>query len=243
MKDQYIADIGDYGKYALLKAFSDAGVKVGINWYYTDNDPSNDGKHVSYLERADLRDLCPAVFDVLKDVYKTNRTIEAFERTNVLPNAVYYRGRMDFDGTRIEKTQQRRDWFERGKKCLSGTELVFLDPDNGLYTSKRRNQRILPKYVLPEEVEELYAHHNVVYYCHKGRRTVDQWEAYKASMFIRIPEAIPIVLTYHKGTQRSYVFLIHPEDATGYRGILDSFMMKWEGVFTEEGISRMRRRK
>ena len=37
MKDQYAADIGDYGKYALLRAFARENVCVGINWYYTVN--------------------------------------------------------------------------------------------------------------------------------------------------------------------------------------------------------------
>lgn len=55
MKDQYVADIGDYGKYALLKAFADAGVRVGVNWYRTENDDSSDGKFISYLEKGDMR--------------------------------------------------------------------------------------------------------------------------------------------------------------------------------------------
>ena len=28
MKNQYVGDIGDYGKYALLRAFAEAGIKV-----------------------------------------------------------------------------------------------------------------------------------------------------------------------------------------------------------------------
>ena len=43
MKNQYVGDIGDYGKYALLKAFSDNGVKLGINWYLTDDDGKSTG--------------------------------------------------------------------------------------------------------------------------------------------------------------------------------------------------------
>lgn len=31
MKNQYVGDIGDYGKYSLLRAFINAGVKIGIN--------------------------------------------------------------------------------------------------------------------------------------------------------------------------------------------------------------------
>ncbi len=42
MKNQYVADIGDFGKYSLFRAFAEEGIKVGINWYLTADDASND---------------------------------------------------------------------------------------------------------------------------------------------------------------------------------------------------------
>ena len=38
MKNQYVGDIGDYGKYALLHMFAAAGERVGVNWYLTEGD-------------------------------------------------------------------------------------------------------------------------------------------------------------------------------------------------------------
>ena len=35
MQDRYAGDIGDFGKFALLKALSSAGFKIGVNWYRT----------------------------------------------------------------------------------------------------------------------------------------------------------------------------------------------------------------
>ena len=32
MKNQYVGDIGDYGKYALLRAFA-SHYRIGVNWY------------------------------------------------------------------------------------------------------------------------------------------------------------------------------------------------------------------
>ena len=91
------------------------------------------------------------------------------------------------------------------------------------------------KYVLPDEVEKYFnAGHNVVYYCHKGRRKYDTWQEYKSVMFNRILEAKPIILTFHKGTQRSYIFLIHEEDFVKYRKIVDQFLRGWYRVFSEE---------
>ncbi len=38
MKNQYVADIGDYGKYGLLRFLARKGIKVGVNWYLTPDD-------------------------------------------------------------------------------------------------------------------------------------------------------------------------------------------------------------
>ena len=53
-------------------------------------------------------------------------------------------------------------------------------------------------------------------------------------MFERIPEAKPAVLTYHKGSQRSYVFIIHEERFQRYRKIIDGVKSRWTRVFSEE---------
>lgn len=42
MKNQYIGDIGDYGKYGMLRYLEKSGIKIGVNWYLTENDDSND---------------------------------------------------------------------------------------------------------------------------------------------------------------------------------------------------------
>ena len=66
MKNQYVADIGDYGKYALLRAFSDAGIKVGVNWYFTEDDDTNDGHFTNYLNDEKMRRYQPEIFDLLR---------------------------------------------------------------------------------------------------------------------------------------------------------------------------------
>ena len=35
MKSQYIGDIGDYGKYGLLRFLESNGIRLGVNWYMT----------------------------------------------------------------------------------------------------------------------------------------------------------------------------------------------------------------
>ena len=240
MKDQYVADIGDYGKYSLLKAFSDAGVRVGINWYYTKDDGSNDGRFTPYLNEGYLKDCDPEVFNKLKKIIGTNnRSVKAVERNKVPGDAIYYHALMDFSGNAREQEMQRRTWMEKSLEKLALAELVFCDPDNGLLTGKGSRRRNREKYVLRSEIEQYYEHHNVVYYCHKGRRKPEAWEEYKAMMLMGLPSAHPIVLTYHKGTQRSYVFLVHPKYVDQYKAILKDFLERWtkaEHIFTMEDV-------
>ena len=43
MKNQYFGDIGDYGKYGLLRFLGERGLSIAVNWYLTPDDVSNDG--------------------------------------------------------------------------------------------------------------------------------------------------------------------------------------------------------
>lgn len=118
---------------------------------------------------------------------------------------------------------------------LKEAELIFMDPDNGMLENNDASKLGAEKYVLPGEVEMYYnAGHDVVYYCHKGRRTYEAWQEYKSLMFDRIPTAKPAILTYHKGSQRSYVFLIHEESFVKYRKIIERFLSGWYRIFSEE---------
>ena len=55
MKNQYVGDIGDYGKYGLLRFLAKNGIKIGVNWYVTENDGSSDGKFIEYLNHFEDR--------------------------------------------------------------------------------------------------------------------------------------------------------------------------------------------
>ena len=68
MKNQYVGDIGDYGKYGLLRFFADHDIRIGINWYLTENDGSSDGKFTNYLNNPEDRIYDPELFDSLKEI-------------------------------------------------------------------------------------------------------------------------------------------------------------------------------
>ncbi len=237
MKNQYVGDIGDYGKYSLLRAFINAGVKIGINWYLTENDDSNDGKFTDYLKKKDeYRRYDQELFDVIKKIApKKNKSVMDIQDSGILPGTVFYSDILHPIGTPSDRRSTRERWFKESLLELKDADLIFMDPDNGLLEDDNASKLGGEKYVLPDEVEQYFnAGHNVVYYCHKGRRNMSQWFDHKSIMFNLVPEAKPAVLTYHKGSQRSYIFLIHDEDFEKYRSIIDKFTRRWFGIFTEE---------
>ena len=59
MQDRYAGDIGDFGKFGLLKELSHRGLSIGVNWYKTlplksekkadGTFKQDDGRHKDYL--------------------------------------------------------------------------------------------------------------------------------------------------------------------------------------------------
>lgn len=240
MKNQYVGDIGDYGKYALLRTFIDAGIKVGVNWYLTEDDSSMDGKFTEYLKNGNLRHYQPEIFDCLSDIaFDTAKTVQDVENSGILCGASFYSALLKPVGKPAERVEIRKEWFRDSVSALANADLIFMDPDNGLLETGDASKPGAEKYILPEEVEEYFrSGKNVVYYCHKGRRSLGAWDSYVNLMFDRIPEAQPAVLTYHKGSQRSYIFLIHKESFKQYRGLIDKYRSRWERLVSEEYTNR-----
>ena len=52
MQDSYVGDIGDFGKYGLLRKFQAFDITLAINWYRVIpkiQTIQNDGKYIDYL--------------------------------------------------------------------------------------------------------------------------------------------------------------------------------------------------
>lgn len=241
MKNQYVGDVGDYGKYGLLRHFAKHGVRIGINWYLTEDDGSKDGKHISYLQKADMRSCDPELFDVLKQIaFRKDKSVQMIEDSNIITDAVYYNAVLKTSAENADvRKWTRRLWYNNSNLFFGDAELIFCDPDNGLIGKKTVRAKDSEKYVLPSEIAEYYNDgKNVLYYCHKGRRKWQDWEAEKVRMKEYLRDAQIVVLTYRKGTQRSYVFVIHPDDYKRYLKILAGFERTgWRSVFYKESVN------
>src|SRR3990172_2817198 len=82
MQDRYAGDVGDFGKFALLRAFS-GGRLLGVGWYRTsgEGEANNDGRHLGYLERPDrFEHLDPTTFAALRafaDRFRRDPTVRS----------------------------------------------------------------------------------------------------------------------------------------------------------------------
>ena len=242
MKNQYVGDVGDYGKYGLLRWLADHGIRLAVNWYLTPDDSSNDGKHISYLEHDSDKIHDRELYDALKTLIREGkRDVAEVEKLKLIKDAVYYHEVLDLTRkeTREEKRRRRSDWHQAALEACRGSGLVFLDPDNGLRTEESAYMKNSGKYVYAGEAADYYRRgQQVVYYCQKGRRTPKQWEEAKNVMAEYVPDAILYGLTFHRGTQRTYLFVLHREEYKRYSEILNGFLgTPWGRVFSREPVT------
>lgn len=234
MKNQYVGDAGDYGKYGLLRFLTDKGIEIGVNWYLTPNDGSNDGNKIGYLKNDKDRIHDEVLFDYLASIVdKEDKSVLMIDKDGIIPNTCFY--------NEIVSKTNRSLWHENALKALQDAELIFCDPDNGPIGTKGIGSKDVDKYIMPKEIMDYYNRgQNIVYYCQKARRKEDAWLATKTEMQQYLPDAKIYVLTYHRGSQRSYIFVIHPNAYKRYCNILYDFeRTSWgdKRLFTKENVS------
>ncbi|MBR5743686.1 MAG: hypothetical protein IKX85_07740 [Clostridia bacterium] len=228
MKDQYIGDVGDSGKDGLLRYLALKGVGIGVNWYYTEKDEaSNDGNINRYLLRENEaeKEYDPVVYEAMRGLaFKKGKKLSDIRKAGLIPNAVFYEEKLSTDKLDWrERKPVREQWHADAMQALADVELVFADPDTG--TTKKVTRKGAAQYAAIDELARYYERgQDVVYYCHRARRTEAAWNKKKGELLERIPDATIYVLTFHRGMQRSYIFAVHPEQAERYRRLIDGFL-------------------
>jgi hypothetical protein len=182
MRHNFVNDIGDYGKYALLRASCSSArspVRLGVIWYLTEHAESNgDGRQRAHLSRqgwegldADLLARMRKIEGDLGDY--SNLHLGLIERSGILPaDTVFFSEAMpDIRGPADLRIARRAAWFTRARKEIAGCDLVFLDPDNGLETqSVKPTSRLAGKYATVAEVTDLLSSGiGVILYQHCNR--------------------------------------------------------------------------
>lgn len=155
MQDRFVGDIGDFGKYGLLRAL--AGIwpraepllTLGVAWYIPDADtvestPSGHGQEIEYLfnpKRRDRYQHCDKqLFDRLKQIVCCERHIKAVEESGLLGDRAH--GQVIFHDEPIpmplvgQRYEHRKEWFRCLSEKIGRAQILFLDPDTGLADPK-----------------------------------------------------------------------------------------------------------
>lgn len=154
MKHQYVGDINDYRKYALLRALSaDGQNRIGMCWMLTPDDDGADGGKLAYLQQPErFRHFDPELFDILAHAASEpdRRRLQTIEDSGAVPGALHCNELLPDD------MSGRATFMERCASQLGDTELVFFDPDNGLEVSLPKGRKNSSKYLYLDEVAAFY---------------------------------------------------------------------------------------
>lgn len=154
MKEQYVGDVNDYRKYALLRALAGEGRGIGVCWMLTPPDGGADGNKVDYLQQTEWARFDPPLFQLLRSIVgkPCRRRLIEIEESDILPSAVYF-GRVLTD-----VREERGRYFDEARHKFKYCDLVFFDPDNGLeVASKPKGHRHSAKYIYWDEISAVYA--------------------------------------------------------------------------------------
>ena len=215
MKDQYVGDIGDFGKLGLLRTLQAQGFTIGVNWYLTpDEDHNEDGKYTKYLNNEMYRKCDEALWLELKQIVKADhRKVSALQNDRIL-QAVFYDEALDFAGKKkTERISTREEWHIQALDQLSELDVVFVDPDNGLVVPSAEGRPKENKYVKPDELIAYYRKGStVIYYQHKARRQ-DDFYIDQHKKLIKSPGlegSSGLGLKFKTTSQRYYFFILQP---------------------------------
>jgi len=224
MQNRYAGDVGDFGKLGLLRILAHSGLKLGINWYLSeDEDHNNDGKHIAYLTNT-MYDTCdPELRGKLGYmVYGNQRSVRAIEELNLIPRCVYFKQVVP------NNVKDRFAWHQQALLQLRKTDMIFLDPDNGLEVKSLSPAKHF-KYVFRSEIEDYYnAGHSIVFYNHRSHEPdAIYFSRFKDLLSIySLSNAEMLGLRFSRGTTRDYIILSQPEHShmikTGIQELLNS---------------------
>src|SRR5271166_1447118 len=145
MQDRYVGDVGDFGKFALLRALTRGAqdpLHLGVVWCrFPDESRNGDGRHLAYLKRANFLVLEPSLHATLGTlVAGARRSLASVEEAAILPIGTSFFGDSTVGGVTIgsiavSRMTHRRNWRNRALAATKAADIVFFDPDNGIATA------------------------------------------------------------------------------------------------------------
>lgn len=232
MQNRYAGDIGDYGKLGLLRSLSRTGLKIGVNWYLTPNEDNGDGRLTDY---DSLRSCDEELWRKLRKIaYSDQRSVAALEKADLL-NAAYYHEVLDF-GKTTDRSRVRERWHSDALARLADSDLVFLDPDNGLMVKSADKTARANKYVTLKEIADYCGQgSSVIWYQHKARYRDSHYRDQFCEILglEKFRSMTGVGLMFTRVSQRYYFILMQPEHRDIIRGQVVRFLESpWNSCFS-----------
>jgi len=225
MQDRYAGDVGDFGKFGLLRTLCELNapqLKLGIVWYLVPDESHNeDGKHTRYLNGSpQFRNCDPELYDGLRELLLDDcgKVVSDRQRVTTVEGSCIFRSGTTFftdplryqNGTPAkERLHIRTEWLTRALRATAEADVVFVDPDNGIECqSVSRTAGTGPKYIFWDEIEAFTARgQTVVIYHHLNRvcSSSEQLRRLRQQFNDRMPRNFTILdVVFKRGTRRAY---------------------------------------
>lgn len=226
----------------MLRYIARTNLALGINWYLTPDEGGNeDGKHISYLNKEDYLECDKELYNILKEIIiQDKRNVDNIQQSDICPNnTLFYKEILDYSNEFDwnHRNELRNKWHKKAIEKLSGSDIVFLDPDNGLQvkstslTSEKGN-----KYIGYGELEDYFNFgQSIIFYNHRARKPEEEYlnkfrklrdiDAFKNSTILG--------LKFRRGTIRDYIFVLQPQHVNAIKDCFNSLMhSKWKEHFS-----------
>ena len=223
MQNRYVGDVGDFGKYALLRRLGRFPIRLGIVWcLFPDEKHNADGRHVGYLKLSEFQALDDMLIRTLGRIIETGqRRISSVVKSNILPEGtiscdepIARPGRT----TSRDRLSYRAAWLDRCLELTKNCDLVFFDPDNGIETaSVPKIHQKAGKYIYSDELGEFWKRGNALLIYHHLNRTsssAQQVKILRINLQTLFSEAAVLPLVFRRGSSRAFC-LVHRGDAVG----------------------------
>ena len=229
MQDGYVGDVGDYGKYGLLRTVCAQGLSLSVNWYRVVSKQKgrhDDGKYIQYLsDPPKYRFYDPSLFDALQHIAwkEQDRRLERIEQAQLFPAQFY---------SEPLKKKDRFGWHQEALHQTFGTDVVFLDPDNGLETQKMFcSNGASEKHVKWTELRDYYVRgQSVILYQHRPQMTKKEECVESVLHFQRevlCADGV-MLLEFPKYTNRFYFIFYHREHEPMLKAVCDRMVENWK---------------
>lgn len=223
MQNRYTGDIGDFGKFLLLKHLFPTEFIATIWYLYPDETHNNDGSHRVEEGNTNLYRHCYAFDPKMSEFFhqihqRDSRHIDLFEEMGVLGNGHYFTESIILG----EGEDYRTLWLERAIEFIrsKSCSVVCLDPDNGIEPTSMNKLSTLKqgKYATYAEIESFFTLecvNHLVIYQHFHRQQSHEAQMREAKVkFERLYEgrAMITIIRHNPVQARFYIVLSKPTD-------------------------------